>query len=144
MLHFACVIIRGPRSVYGYGYCTICHIGGIAERCMPLESQGKMRKLEFWTIAYRIRLHGQTILDDMDSPFTAIPNVWRYYRADPFLFERDGRTFLFAEMYDRLLRRGVIGCCELGKEGPLHGRWFSKHRSIYPTRSCLNAAEAFT
>lgn len=72
-----------------------------------------MKRCEKWTIAYRKRLGDQTILDDVQTPFIALPNTWRYWRADPFLFERNGKTFLFAELYDRVAMRGVIGCCEL-------------------------------
>lgn len=76
-----------------------------------------MGKCEKWTVAFRLRRGNQTIIDDARSPFTAISNTWRYWRADPFLFERDGKTFLFAELYDRLALRGVIGCCVLTERG---------------------------
>jgi hypothetical protein len=47
-----------------------------------------------------------------------IPNTWRYWCADPHLFELDGTTYVFAELYDRVLRRGVIGFCQLTEKGP--------------------------
>lgn len=37
----------------------------------------------------------------------------RYWQADPFLIEQNGRTFLFFEAYDRIKRKGVISCCEV-------------------------------
>lgn len=74
-------------------------------------------KCEKWTIAYRKRSDNNTILDDSASPFVALPNSWRYWRADPFLFEKDGKTYLFAELFDRVALRGVIGCCELSDKG---------------------------
>lgn len=76
-----------------------------------------MSKFENWTIAYRRRNNTATLLEDTTTPFTVIPNDWRYWRADPHLFEHNGRTYLFAELYDRILRRGVIGCCELTDNG---------------------------
>jgi len=76
-----------------------------------------MRKFEFWTIAYRKRVSHETLLDNLERPFRIVPNTWRYWCADPFLFEKDERTYLFAEMYDRVLRQGVIGCCVLDENG---------------------------
>lgn len=76
-----------------------------------------MKKFENWTIAYRKRNDGSTLIDNLSSPFTVIKNDWRYWRADPHLFEKNGHTYMFAEMYDRILRRGVIGCCELTDSG---------------------------
>ena len=32
----------------------------------------------------------------------------RYWQADPFLFDYDGKTFLFYEQFDRIKRRGMI------------------------------------
>jgi hypothetical protein len=80
-----------------------------------------MGKCEKWTIAYRLRKDGATILDDVQTAFTPIPNTWRYWRADPFLFEKDGKTYLFAEFYDRARLRGILGCCELTDDGA--GEW---------------------
>lgn len=75
-----------------------------------------MSKHEFWTIAYRPRGEG-TILEDTAHPFRVIPNTWRYWAADPHLFEEGGKTWVFAELYDRVLRQGVIGCCHLTESG---------------------------
>lgn len=76
-----------------------------------------MRKNEKWTIAYRRRSDGKTLLDDLSGPFCVVPNTWRYWRADPFLFEKEGKTYLFAELFDRVKARGVLGCCELTDSG---------------------------
>ena len=75
-------------------------------------------KLEFWTVAYRLRNGSGTLLSDTATPFRVIPNNWRYWHADPHLFEDGGDTFVFAEAYDRVLRRGVIRYCRLTKKGP--------------------------
>ena len=73
-------------------------------------------KHEFWTIAYRKR-EEKTILEDTKRPFRIIRNTWRYWAADPHLFEENGEVFVFAELYDRILRRGVIGYCRLTDNG---------------------------
>ena len=80
-----------------------------------------MKKNEKWTIAYRRKAEGKTLLDNLSGTFIPLPNSWRYWRADPFLFERDGRSYLFAELYDRVKARGVLGCCELTDTGA--GKW---------------------
>lgn len=81
-----------------------------------------MRKFEEWIIAYRIRKEGQTLIEDQVSPFNLIPNTWRYWCADPQMLEYHGQTYVFAELYDRILRRGVIGYCQLGERGCTHWR----------------------
>lgn len=76
---------------------------------------------EFWTIAYRSRGE-KVIFEDSSEAFRVIPNTWRYWCADPHLFEHEGKTWVFAELYDRVLRRGVIGFCELTDKGPTKWR----------------------
>lgn len=76
-----------------------------------------MRKFENWTIAYRRRSGTQTLPENTESPFTCIPNTWRYWCADPHILTENGRTYIFAELYDRVLRRGVIGYCEVQENG---------------------------
>lgn len=77
-----------------------------------------MGKFEYWTVAYRLRTGEKTLAENQADPFTVIKNTWRYWFADPHLVVQDGRTWVFAEQYDRVLRRGVIGCCELTPSGP--------------------------
>ena len=67
---------------------------------------------ESWNVAYRPAAPG-TILTDKTSPFTIIENPLRYWAADPFVVERDGKTYIFAELYDYIRCRGILGCCEL-------------------------------
>jgi len=76
-----------------------------------------MQKFEKWTVAYRRRQNGKTLLTDRSTPFTTIPNSWRYWAADPHPVENGSDTYVFAELYDRLLRRGVIGYCRLTDHG---------------------------
>lgn len=73
-------------------------------------------RFENWTIAYRKRCE-KLLLEDASADFHIIKNTWRYWCADPHLFEYEGRTYVFAELYDRVLRRGVIGCCMISENG---------------------------
>lgn len=59
-------------------------------------------------MAFRLKPQG-TILEDRATPFTVIPNSFRYWAADPMVFSHQGQTYIFAELYDYILRWGVIG-----------------------------------
>lgn len=75
---------------------------------------------ESWNVAFRRCPQGM-ILTDRDTPFTVIPNSTRYWAADPMVFSHEGRTYIFAELYDYILYRGVIGVTEYlgdGRFGP--------------------------
>ena len=56
-----------------------------------------------------------------------LKNTWRYWCADPFLFEKDQVTYIFMEVYDKIKQRGFIGYRILDKNG--------KVSKIYP---CLD------
>lgn len=75
-----------------------------------------MMRFENWIIAYRKRGE-KLLLEDSSVKFHIIKNTWRYWCADPHLFEYEGCTYVFAELYDRVLRRGVIGCCMISENG---------------------------
>ena len=66
---------------------------------------------ESWNVAFRRKPQG-SILTDRQTPFAVIPNPMRYWAADPMIFSHEGKTYLFAELYDYILYRGVIGVCE--------------------------------
>lgn len=76
-----------------------------------------MKRYEEWTVAYRKRQDQQLLPDSQERPFQTIPNTWRYWAADPHLLEYEGQTYVFAELYDRVLRRGVIGYCRILSNG---------------------------
>lgn len=67
---------------------------------------------ESWNVAFREKPAG-AILEDTQTPFTVIPNNFRYWAADPFVIRWEGKTCIFAELYDYILRRGVLGYCEI-------------------------------
>lgn len=67
---------------------------------------------ESWNVAWRQADPG-AILTDKHTPFTIIENPLRYWAADPFVMEKDGKTYIFAELYDYIRCRGILGVCEL-------------------------------
>lgn len=70
-----------------------------------------------WNIAYR-HVSAATILEDRSTPFTLIPNTWRTWVADPFVFSHEGTVYLFAEIFDYLTRKGTIGYSSY-----VNGKW---------------------
>jgi hypothetical protein len=82
-------------------------------------SQIPKQYLVQWSI-----LLGQHAFDSDDfiarpESFKAIPNPPGHFLADPFLFEKDGKVWIFFEDYDFSLGRGVIGCAEVEAGGSL-------------------------
>lgn len=61
-----------------------------------------------WQLAVRQK-SGKTIMEGNGEGFILIPNTYKYWYADPFLFEYNGLTYVFAEMYDRTKKKGAIG-----------------------------------
>jgi hypothetical protein len=69
-----------------------------------------------WFIAYR-RVGGGNPADGDSARLTTIsPPAGRFY-ADPFLFQRDGRRFIFFEDYDWRCHRAVICYVEIDERG---------------------------
>lgn len=71
---------------------------------------------ESWSVAYRKKSCG-TILYDKGTPFNIINNSFRYWAADPFVFEYFGEKYIFAELYDYIHCKGGIGYCKLTEKG---------------------------
>lgn len=84
----------------------------------------KIKKMPFfaesWNVAFRKRT-ANILYEDLDAEFTIINNSWRYWAADPFVFEYGDSVFVFAELYDYLRCRGIIGYCQI-KDNQI-GRW---------------------
>lgn len=74
----------------------------------------------YYKVAYRKKKTG-SIIEDTHTPFIALGNSWRYWAADPFVISRNGKTYIFAELYDYLIRKGCIGYCELLPDGSRTG-----------------------
>ncbi len=75
-------------------------------------------KSQHYQVAYRKRTGAidEFPLKNNSAPFELLKNTWRYWAADPFLFENNGETFIFCELYDFVLRRGVIGYSKWEKD----------------------------
>ena len=63
-------------------------------------------KIETWSIAYRKKKDG-LILNDA-SDFKVIDNGHKGWYADPFLFDYENKTYLFAEFFSYDIGRGVL------------------------------------
>ena len=67
---------------------------------------------EYWTIGFRF-FQGDddsVVSGQKKLAFKALKADKRYWYADPFLFEKDGKTYLFVEMFDNKTELGCIGC----------------------------------
>ena len=71
---------------------------------------------EMWQIAIRKR-DGETLYHGNGKGFRLISNSVRYWRADPFLYEKDGITYLFAELFDRFQDKGVLAVAKVKNSG---------------------------
>ena len=80
---------------------------------------------EQWQIAIRKRSDKPLYMGGSDR-FSTVPNTVRYWYADPFLYEKDGKTYLFAEMYDRYTEKGVLGVATV------------KHNKVSKFKVCLD------
>ena len=69
---------------------------------------------ESWNVAFR-KKKKDSVLDDLGSPFTVIRNSDRYWAADPFVYEYGDDVYVFAELYDYVSRKGIIGYYILNK-----------------------------
>lgn len=83
----------------------------------------KRLKTGLWHVAYRRKPQG-TLLTDTRTPFHVIPNSLILNVMDPFVFEYQGKTYIFAETYDAFRSRGTIGYCRWD------GKKFSKWKQI--------------
>lgn len=75
---------------------------------------------ESWNVAFRLKKQG-SILEDLDSMFTIIPNSIRYWVADPMVFTYQNHTYIFAELYDYIRCRGILGYSQY--DGKKFGKW---------------------
>jgi len=70
----------------------------------------------WWHVAYR-KLPCGTVLTDIETPFKVIRNNLCAFAADPFLFEYNGKVYIFAEICSVIRKGGMIGySCFDGKK----------------------------
>ena len=93
-------------------------------------------KQRFWDMewAVAIRPHKAEGLFDTPMEFRVLKNTWRYWCADPFVFEHEGKTYVFMEVLDRIIQRGAIGyrVIEDGKAGPIRVCIRTPYHMSYP------------
>lgn len=87
---------------------------------------------DIWCCAVRFNKNSNTLMDDIETPFSVLPNTYRYWAADPFLAKDKNKYYLFFEMYDRLKRKGLLGCREISENG------FGQMNIIYECSSHLS------
>ena len=100
-----------------------------------------MRKEKIYSIAYRKRDHQEDFFwlhDNYVFKEAVIDNDGRYWFADPFLFERNGSTYLFYEAFDLIERKGKIGYSIIAEDGS-----FSKPRIIINEKCHLSFPNIF-
>lgn len=66
-----------------------------------------------WAIAFREHKGEYLYEGNNKDDFIFIPNSFRYWRADPFVIDFEGKTFLFAELFDRIKGKGIIGVAQI-------------------------------
>ena len=63
----------------------------------------KLKNREYAVAVARIEKHTHDI---KNITFKTIPNSYTYWVADPFPFEKDGKLYIFGEMYDYFSLKG--------------------------------------
>lgn len=85
-----------------------------------------------WTVAFRP--HQEDKCFDTPMTFQVMKNTWRYWCADPFPFDHDGKTYIFMEVLDKTTQKGMIGyrVIENGKVSPIRICIKTPHHMSYP------------
>jgi hypothetical protein len=72
-----------------------------------------------WRVAWR-RASNDLTRETFAWPggdYLNLPDDGARYYADPFLFTREGKTYLFVEEFPYATQRGIISVCEIGADG---------------------------
>jgi hypothetical protein len=85
-----------------------------AKLLAPVRGSGPVRH---WNIALRRDDLAPDIRHFDLAAYAALPVDPAVFYADPFVVERDGRTFLFAEACPYATGKGIIVCAEVNEEG---------------------------
>ncbi|MCQ2428131.1 MAG: hypothetical protein MJ137_07005 [Clostridia bacterium] len=97
----------------------------------------KKNKYEYWRIA--IRKHSDDIAGNKE-PFRVLKNPFGYWAADPFIAEKDGLYYVFAELCDKNAGRGKIGVLVIDENGKTKKRWKvimdNGHHMSFPNVFC--------
>lgn len=74
---------------------------------------------EVFTISYRKRRDSSSLLEDSDSEFIYLPIDKDYWYADPILYWREGKIYVFCEMYNRKKCKAGIAVSEVDEDDNL-------------------------
>lgn len=85
-----------------------------------------------WSVA--IRPHQQDEWFASPMKFRVLKNTWRYWCADPFPFDHNGKTYIFMEVADKTTQKGMIGyrVIENGKISPIRICLKTPYHMSYP------------
>jgi hypothetical protein len=90
-------------------------INWVFGRAIPVRL--RPRPHAYWRVALRAGEHPLRVDDPDVRGFRWVEAPRAHYYADPFLFEKDGKTWLFFEDYSFIEKTGVIGCAEVLPDG---------------------------
>lgn len=94
-----------------------------------------MRILErFFDMEWWIAIRPRQDSFELPMKFHVLKNTWRYWCADPFVFDYQGKTYVFMEVLDKTIQRGVIGyrVIEGGKVSKVKICLDNGHHMSYP------------
>lgn len=89
-----------------------------------------------FTLAYRKidkEDKSDCLLGQCKSQFKAVPINRKYWYADPIIFEYEGKTYVFYEVYLRKKNKGVIGYSIIDKDGSI-----SKPKIVFEDKTHLS------
>lgn len=78
-------------------------------------------KVKYYSLAIRKRINNDRFFDNTDYTFheLLLKINRRFWVADPFIFEKDGNTYVFYELFDLIKRKGCIAFSKLVEESQL-------------------------
>lgn len=109
-------IAREPEHRFLGAYLRSVAAGAV-KRCREKISRGK--RPFYWQVAYR-QVDGPGVAEAAKvegAPFVTLPDDGTRFYADPFVFEREDRHYLFVEEFPYAKGYGIISVAELMADG---------------------------
>lgn len=111
----------GPASPGGEGFCRYASFaaGALAGRIARRLDQ-IVRYPEHWTVRLRASAQPDLVTSRLAWPegrYETLADDGARYYADPFLFERGGRCYLFVEEFPYATGKGILSVSEIGPGG---------------------------
>jgi len=98
------------------GFASATLLARIARRIAALAG----RKADVWMVGLRNVIPGKGLLETgvlEEDAYGIVPDDGRRYLADPFVFVREGRRFVFVEEFPFATGKGVISVLEVDSKG---------------------------